>query len=36
MEMAASRGSVGAFGQEKGEAGTPSVDLKALHAKIGE
>jgi transposase-like protein len=29
-------GAAGVFGQEKGEAGAPPVDLKALHAKIGE
>ena len=29
-------GAAGVFGQEKGEAGAPAVDLKALHAKIGE
>ena len=29
-------GAAGVFGQEKGEVGAPTVDLKALHAKIGE
>ena len=29
-------GAAGVFGQEKGESGAPPVDLKALHAKIGE
>jgi len=29
-------GAAGVFGQEKGEACAPPVDLKALHAKIGE
>jgi transposase-like protein len=29
-------GAAGVFGQEKSEAGAPPVDLKALHAKIGE
>jgi transposase-like protein len=29
-------GAAGVFGQEKSEAGAPAVDLKALHAKIGE
>jgi transposase len=29
-------GAAGLFGQEKSEAIAPSVDLKALHAKIGE
>ena len=29
-------GAAGVFGQEKSGAGAPSVDLKALHAKIGE
>lgn len=29
-------GAAGVFGQDKGEAGALAVDLKALHAKIGE
>ena len=29
-------GAAGVFGQEKSEVGAPAVDLKALHAKIGE
>ena len=29
-------GAAGVFGPDKGEADAPSVDLKALHAKIGE
>ena len=29
-------GAAGVFGQEKSEASAPPVDLKALHAKIGE
>jgi transposase len=29
-------GAAGVFGQEKSEASAPAVDLKALHAKIGE
>ena len=29
-------GAAGVFGQEKSGAGAPAVDLKALHAKIGE
>lgn len=29
-------GAAGVFGQEKGEAKEAAVDLKALHAKIGE
>ena len=29
-------GAAGVFGRDKGEAATPPVDLKALHAKIGE
>ncbi len=29
-------GAAGAFGQEKGEVGAQPVDLKALHAKLGE
>ncbi len=29
-------GAAGVFGQDKSEAGAPPVDLKALHAKIGE
>ncbi len=29
-------GAAGVFGQDKSEAAVPSVDLKSLHAKIGE
>ena len=29
-------GAAGVFGQDKSEAAAPSVDLKSLHAKIGE
>ncbi len=29
-------GAAGVFGQDKSEAAAPSVDLKVLHAKIGE
>ncbi len=29
-------GAAGVFGQEKGEVGARPVDLKALHAKLGE
>lgn len=29
-------GAAGVFGQDKSEASAPSIDLKVLHAKIGE
>ncbi len=36
MEGQLLEGAAGVFGQDKSEAGAPPVDLKALHAKIGE